>query len=43
MQLCRLRIRQLVGFQRLRRLKTLPLPGILLQFLQYQEAHNDFY
>ncbi|CAL8315552.1 unnamed protein product [Merluccius merluccius] len=41
MQLCRLEIRQLVGVQHLRRLRTLPLPGTLLRFLQHQEGCND--
>ncbi|XP_059897247.1 ankyrin repeat and SOCS box protein 2 isoform X1 [Gadus macrocephalus] len=42
MQMCRLRIRQVVGVQRLRRLKTLPLPGSLLRFLVYKGASIDF-
>ncbi|KAG7272603.1 hypothetical protein CRUP_033112, partial [Coryphaenoides rupestris] len=40
MQLCRLAIRQLVGLQHLKKLQTLPLPGTLLRFLQYQESYT---
>ena len=42
MQLCRLRIRQVVGVERLKRLKSLPLPGSLLRFLVYKGACIDF-
>uniref|UniRef100_A0A673AGU7 SOCS box domain-containing protein n=1 Tax=Sphaeramia orbicularis TaxID=375764 RepID=A0A673AGU7_9TELE len=35
MQLCRLKIRQLLGFQRLKLLPMLPLPVRLIRFLQY--------
>ncbi|XP_061563477.1 ankyrin repeat and SOCS box protein 2-like [Cololabis saira] len=35
MQLCRLKIRQLLGIRRLRHLHTLPIPSRLIRFLQY--------
>ncbi|KAM4632843.1 ankyrin repeat and SOCS box protein 2-like [Polymixia lowei] len=37
-QLCRLRIRQLVGLQRLRQLRILPLPGPLIRFLRHENG-----
>ncbi|XP_056150230.1 ankyrin repeat and SOCS box protein 2-like [Lampris incognitus] len=42
MQLCRVRIRQLVGTSRLRRLHTLRLPASLLRFLLYQDAIDSY-
>uniref|UniRef100_A0A667XGJ0 Ankyrin repeat and SOCS box containing 2 n=1 Tax=Myripristis murdjan TaxID=586833 RepID=A0A667XGJ0_9TELE len=41
MQLCRLKIHQLLGVQRLKHLHTLPLPGGLIRFLQHNEGSVD--
>ncbi|XP_053345159.1 ankyrin repeat and SOCS box protein 2-like isoform X2 [Clarias gariepinus] len=42
LQLCRLKIRQLIGIHRLRKIKKLPLPGRLIKFLNHQERTQDF-
>ncbi|XP_067273551.1 ankyrin repeat and SOCS box protein 2 isoform X2 [Pseudorasbora parva] len=36
MHLCRLKIRQRLGINKLRRIKALPLPGSLIKFLSYE-------
>ncbi|XP_062407357.1 ankyrin repeat and SOCS box protein 2-like [Sardina pilchardus] len=41
MHLCRVRIRQLVGRQRLRRMTSLPLPGRLIKYLQYDNGDSE--
>ncbi|XP_048106948.1 ankyrin repeat and SOCS box protein 2-like [Alosa alosa] len=41
MHLCRLRIRQLVGWQRLRRMSSLPLPGRLIKYLFYDNGESE--
>ncbi|XP_076129286.1 ankyrin repeat and SOCS box protein 2-like [Alosa pseudoharengus] len=41
MHLCRLRIRQLVGWQRLRRMTSLPLPGRLIKYLFYDNGESE--
>uniref|UniRef100_UPI003AAF89CA ankyrin repeat and SOCS box protein 2 n=1 Tax=Centroberyx gerrardi TaxID=166262 RepID=UPI003AAF89CA len=41
MQLCRLRIRRLLGLERLGGLQTLPLPGTMIRFLRYEEGPVD--
>ncbi|KAM9420936.1 ankyrin repeat and SOCS box protein 2-like [Salvelinus alpinus] len=38
MQLCRLKVRQQVGIPRLRHIDTLPLPPILIKFLNYKKG-----
>uniref|UniRef100_A0A3B3YUX6 SOCS box domain-containing protein n=1 Tax=Poecilia mexicana TaxID=48701 RepID=A0A3B3YUX6_9TELE len=40
MQLCRLKIRFLLGVQRLKLIHTLPLPVRLIRFLRYDVLHN---
>ncbi|XP_027003320.1 ankyrin repeat and SOCS box protein 2 isoform X2 [Tachysurus fulvidraco] len=42
MQLCRLKIRQLIGNHRLNKIKKLPLPGRLIKFLNHEERTKDF-
>ncbi|XP_062858426.1 ankyrin repeat and SOCS box protein 2 isoform X2 [Trichomycterus rosablanca] len=42
MQLCRLKIRKLVGVHRLRKLKKLPIPGRLIKFLNHEERMTEF-
>ncbi|XP_062407488.1 ankyrin repeat and SOCS box protein 2-like [Sardina pilchardus] len=41
MHLCRVRIRQLVGRQRLRRMTSLPLPGRLIKYLFYDNGEFE--
>ncbi|MCJ8744007.1 hypothetical protein PDJAM_G00101320 [Pangasius djambal] len=41
MQLCRLKIRQLIGIHRLNKIKKLPLPGRLIKFLNHEERTQD--
>ncbi|KAG5276639.1 hypothetical protein AALO_G00107960 [Alosa alosa] len=41
MHLCRLRTRQLVGWQRLRRMTSLPLPGRLIKYLFYDNGESE--
>ncbi|XP_041950384.1 ankyrin repeat and SOCS box protein 2-like isoform X2 [Alosa sapidissima] len=41
MHLCRLRTRQLVGWQRLRRMSSLPLPGRLIKYLFYDNRESE--
>ncbi|XP_058234658.1 ankyrin repeat and SOCS box protein 2 isoform X1 [Hemibagrus wyckioides] len=41
MQLCRLKIRRLIGKHRLNKIKKLPLPGRLIKFLNYEERLQD--
>ncbi|XP_030627895.1 ankyrin repeat and SOCS box protein 2 [Chanos chanos] len=42
LQLCRLRIRSLIGTHRLRSINKLPIPGRLIKFLNYQERIQEF-
>ncbi|TSR99383.1 Ankyrin repeat and SOCS box protein 2 [Bagarius yarrelli] len=42
MQLCRLKIWQLIGIHRLKKIKRLPLPGRLIKFLNHEERTQDF-
>ncbi|XP_062406857.1 ankyrin repeat and SOCS box protein 2-like [Sardina pilchardus] len=39
--LCRVRIRELVGWQRLRRMTSLPLPGRLIKYLFYDNGESE--
>ncbi|XP_072553479.1 ankyrin repeat and SOCS box protein 2 [Salminus brasiliensis] len=41
MQLCRLKIHQLVGFNRVKKIKKLPVPGRLIRFLNHEERSID--
>ncbi|XP_026803897.3 ankyrin repeat and SOCS box protein 2 isoform X1 [Pangasianodon hypophthalmus] len=41
MQLCRLKIRKLIGIHRLNKIKKLPLPGRLIKFLNHEERTQD--
>uniref|UniRef100_A0A671QV58 Ankyrin repeat and SOCS box protein 2-like n=1 Tax=Sinocyclocheilus anshuiensis TaxID=1608454 RepID=A0A671QV58_9TELE len=42
MQLCRLKIRQLLGINRLKKIHKLPVPPRLIKFLHHQERERDF-
>ncbi|XP_016372158.1 ankyrin repeat and SOCS box protein 2-like isoform X2 [Sinocyclocheilus rhinocerous] len=42
MQLCRLKIRQLLGVNRLKKIHKLPVPPRLIKFLNHQERERDF-
>ncbi|XP_062406743.1 ankyrin repeat and SOCS box protein 2-like [Sardina pilchardus] len=41
MHLCRVRIRQLVGHRKLRRMTSLPLPGRLIKYLFYDNGESE--
>ncbi|XP_076873728.1 ankyrin repeat and SOCS box protein 2-like isoform X2 [Brachyhypopomus gauderio] len=41
LQLCRLKIRRLVGTHRLKKLKKLPIPGLLIRYLNHEERCKD--
>ncbi|KAI4899341.1 hypothetical protein NFI96_014593 [Prochilodus magdalenae] len=43
MQLCRLKIRQLVGINRLKKIKNLPVPGRLIAFLNHEERSQAWF
>ncbi|XP_037393608.1 ankyrin repeat and SOCS box protein 2-like isoform X4 [Pygocentrus nattereri] len=43
MQLCRLKIRQLLGIKRLKKIKRLPVPGRLIKFLNHEERTQDYF
>uniref|UniRef100_A0A8C1C945 Ankyrin repeat and SOCS box containing 2a, tandem duplicate 1 n=1 Tax=Cyprinus carpio carpio TaxID=630221 RepID=A0A8C1C945_CYPCA len=42
MQLCRLKIRKLLGIKRLKKIHRLPVPPRLIKFLNHQEREQDF-
>ncbi|XP_067273558.1 ankyrin repeat and SOCS box protein 2 isoform X3 [Pseudorasbora parva] len=42
MQLCRLKIRKLLGIKRLKKISKLPLPPRLIKFLNHQEREQEF-
>ncbi|XP_016384858.1 ankyrin repeat and SOCS box protein 2-like isoform X1 [Sinocyclocheilus rhinocerous] len=42
MQLCRLKIRNLLGIKRLKKIHRLPVPPRLIKFLNHQEREQDF-
>uniref|UniRef100_A0A672PB76 Ankyrin repeat and SOCS box containing 2 n=1 Tax=Sinocyclocheilus grahami TaxID=75366 RepID=A0A672PB76_SINGR len=42
MQLCRLKIRNLLGIKRLKKINRLPVPPRLIKFLNHQEREQDF-
>ncbi|KAF7690599.1 hypothetical protein HF521_012403 [Silurus meridionalis] len=43
MQLCRLKIRQMIGIHRLKKIKKLPLPVRLIKFLNHEERMRDLF
>lgn len=42
LQLCRLKIRKLLGMTRLKKIHKLPVPPMLIKFLNHQEREQDW-